>query len=154
MTRCKLFNWFHLNSSGFNLNSPGFNVNRPRFKSHQSWVQSQPVLGSISKVLGSITTVLGSITTVLGSFPTFLGFHPDILQHSYIGGNEGLKVLNKYRKTSQSGCKYKYKFVLPVVGSLRSDSALNSLDFWDYSVELDCLQGPEGSHNLLILIIQ
>lgn len=27
--------------------------------------------------------------------------------------------------------------------SVRSDSALNSLDCWDYSVELDCLHGPE-----------
>jgi hypothetical protein len=61
---------------------------------------------------------------------------------------------NKYRQTSQTGFKSKNKFVLPVVGSLRSESALNSLDFWDYSVELDCLQGPEGSHNPLILIIQ
>jgi hypothetical protein len=28
--------------------------------------------------------------------------------------------------------------------SLRLDSGLNSLEYWDYSVELECLSGPEG----------
>ena len=28
--------------------------------------------------------------------------------------------------------------------SLRIDSGLNSLEYWDYSVELECLSGPEG----------
>ena len=26
----------------------------------------------------------------------------------------------------------------------RTDSAMNSLECWDYSVELECLQGPDG----------
>ena len=26
----------------------------------------------------------------------------------------------------------------------KSDSALNSLECWDYSVELECLNGPDG----------
>ena len=25
------------------------------------------------------------------------------------------------------------------------DSGLNSLEYWDYSVELECLSGPEGT---------
>ena len=29
--------------------------------------------------------------------------------------------------------------------SLRMDSGLNSLEYWDYSVELECLSGPEGT---------
>ena len=28
----------------------------------------------------------------------------------------------------------------------RSDSTMNSLECWDYSVELECLQGPEGKY--------
>ena len=31
--------------------------------------------------------------------------------------------------------------------SLRLDSGLNSLEYWDYSVELECLSGPEGELN-------
>ena len=30
------------------------------------------------------------------------------------------------------------------ITSVRSDSALNSMEYWDYSVELECLSGPEG----------
>ena len=30
------------------------------------------------------------------------------------------------------------------VHSAKLDSGLNSLDYWDYSVELECLSGPEG----------
>ena len=32
--------------------------------------------------------------------------------------------------------------------SLRLDSGLNSLEYWDYSVELECLSGPEGKVNV------
>lgn len=28
---------------------------------------------------------------------------------------------------------------------MRAESNLNSLECWDYSVELECLQGPDGS---------
>ena len=34
--------------------------------------------------------------------------------------------------------------LLIVLASVRSDSGLNSLEYWDYSVELECLTGPEG----------
>ena len=30
------------------------------------------------------------------------------------------------------------------LSSVRSDSCLNSMEYWDYSVELECIQGPEG----------
>ena len=32
----------------------------------------------------------------------------------------------------------------PSLSSVKSDSALNSMEYWDYSVELECLSGPEG----------
>jgi len=31
----------------------------------------------------------------------------------------------------------------PSLSSVKSDSALNSMEYWDYSVELECLSGPE-----------
>jgi len=31
----------------------------------------------------------------------------------------------------------------PTISSVKSDSALNSMEYWDYSVELECLSGPE-----------
>jgi len=31
----------------------------------------------------------------------------------------------------------------PSMSSVKSDSALNSMEYWDYSVELECLSGPE-----------
>jgi hypothetical protein len=31
-----------------------------------------------------------------------------------------------------------------IVHSAKLDSGLNSLEYWDYSVELECLSGPEG----------
>ena len=31
-----------------------------------------------------------------------------------------------------------------LVHSVKLDSGLNSLEYWDYSVELECLSGPEG----------
>ena len=31
-----------------------------------------------------------------------------------------------------------------IVHSAKLESGLNSLDYWDYSVELECLSGPEG----------
>jgi hypothetical protein len=139
MTRCKLLSWFHLNSPGFNLNSPGFHFNSPGFSLNSP---------------GFSLNCLGFNLNSIGFFPKILRVlsrHPPTHLYRRV---QRLKVLNKYRKISQTGCKSKHKFVLPVVGSLRSDSALNSLDFWDYSVELDCLQGPEGSQTLLIIIIQ
>lgn len=33
---------------------------------------------------------------------------------------------------------------------IREDSVLNSLECWDYSVELECLQGPDGREILFI----
>ena len=33
---------------------------------------------------------------------------------------------------------------MPSLSSVKSDSGLNSLEYWDYSVELECLSGPEG----------
>ena len=38
----------------------------------------------------------------------------------------------------------------PTPGSL---SRLNSMDCWDYSIELDCLKGPEGFYTQTILHI-
>ena len=36
---------------------------------------------------------------------------------------------------------------------VREDSVLNSLECWDYSVELECLQGPDGMNILSLLKI-
>ena len=40
----------------------------------------------------------------------------------------------------------------PSLSSVKSDSALNSMEYWDYSVELECLSGPEGIHYTMIQI--
>ena len=58
------------------------------------------------------------------------------------------------RKIEPSPSKAKAKFDvfegigLSSVAVKSSESNLNSLECWDYSVELECLQGPNGKINL------
>ena len=40
--------------------------------------------------------------------------------------------------------------LLYLVYSTVNDSALNSLEYWDYSVELECLTGPEGAQTTFV----
>ena len=35
------------------------------------------------------------------------------------------------------------------ISSPRSDSGLNSLEYWDYSVELECITGQQGNQLIL-----
>lgn len=40
-----------------------------------------------------------------------------------------------------------------VVWDPQTQTQLSSLDYWDYSVELACLQGPEGTEIYFIAIL-
>ena len=37
------------------------------------------------------------------------------------------------------------------LSSVRSDSCLNSMEYWDYTVELECIQGQSGNEMVLVL---
>ena len=45
-------------------------------------------------------------------------------------GDQGLALQGEEEPTSLS--------------SVRSDSCLNSIEYWDYTVELECIQGQQG----------